>query len=162
VAGLRSSGLSLLFAGLATVILSHLAGVLFGRHVFKMHPGVLLGVCAGAVTATPALAAVQGAAKSSVPTLGYGVGYAVGNVLLALGGGRHYRADGVEGRLSACQKSFCRPDRSSSDYEEECGWRGDDLCRPEPACGHGGELATDAGLAPAPRDAPIRPNRGSE
>jgi putative transport protein len=86
VAGLRSSGVSLLFAGLLTVILSHLAGVLFGRHVFKMHPGVLLGVCAGAGTATPALAAIQEAAKSSVPTLGYGVGYAVGNVLLALWG----------------------------------------------------------------------------
>ena len=44
------------------------------------------GVCAGADTATPALAAIQGAAKSAVPTLGYGVAYAVGNVLLALWG----------------------------------------------------------------------------
>jgi putative transport protein len=86
IAGLKTSGLSLLFAGFVTVITSHLAGILFGRHVFKMHPGVLLGVCAGAGTATPALAAVQEAAKSSVPTLGYGVGYAVGNVLLALWG----------------------------------------------------------------------------
>jgi putative transport protein len=51
-----------------------------------MHPGILIGACAGACTATPALAAVQEAAKSSVPTLGYGVSYAVGNVLLALGG----------------------------------------------------------------------------
>ena len=51
-----------------------------------MHPGVLLGVCAGAGTATPALAAIQEAAKSAVPTLGYGVAYAVGNVLLALWG----------------------------------------------------------------------------
>ena len=50
-----------------------------------MHPGVLLGVCAGAGTATPALAAIQEAAKP-VPTLGYGVAYAVGNVLLALWG----------------------------------------------------------------------------
>jgi putative transport protein len=54
--------------------------------VFNMEPGVLLGVCAGAGTATPALAAVQEAAKSTVPTLGYGVSYAVGNVLLALWG----------------------------------------------------------------------------
>ena len=51
-----------------------------------MHPGILLGVCAGAGTATPALAAVQEAAKSSIPTLGYGVSYAIGNVLLALWG----------------------------------------------------------------------------
>ena len=35
---------------------------------------------------SPALAAIQEAAKSAVPTLGYGVSYAVGNVLLALWG----------------------------------------------------------------------------
>ena len=40
-----------------------LVGVLVGRWVFKMHPGVLLGVCAGACTATPALAAIQETAK---------------------------------------------------------------------------------------------------
>jgi len=44
-----------------------------------------LGVVAGAGTATPA-AAIQEVAKSAVPTLGYGVSYAVGNVLLALWG----------------------------------------------------------------------------
>jgi putative transport protein len=46
----------------------------------------VLGVCAGAGTATPALAAIQEAAQSRIPTLGYGVSYAVGNVLLALWG----------------------------------------------------------------------------
>ena len=86
VAGLRTSGASLLLAGLATAIVPHLMGVLLGHWVFKMEPGVLLGVCAGGGTATPALAAIQEAAKSPVPTLGYGVAYAVGNVLLALAG----------------------------------------------------------------------------
>jgi putative transport protein len=86
VIGLRSSGLSLVLAGLLTVLVPHLVGVLVGRWAFKMHPGVLLGVCAGAGTATPALAAIQERAKSSIPTLGYGVSYAVGNVLLALWG----------------------------------------------------------------------------
>jgi putative transport protein len=86
VLGLRTSGTSLLAAGLITVLVPHLVGVLLGRWVFKMQPGVLLGVCAGAGTATPALAAIQEAAKSPVPTLGYGVSYAVGNVLLALWG----------------------------------------------------------------------------
>jgi putative transport protein len=86
VVGLRTSGPSLLFAGAVTVLVPHLVGVLVGQWVFKMHPGVLLGVCAGAGTATPALAAIQEAAKSPVPTLGYGVSYAVGNVLLALWG----------------------------------------------------------------------------
>lgn len=86
VLGLRTSGVSLIAAGLLTVSIPHLVGVVVGRWVFKMQPGVLLGVCAGAGTATPALAAIQEAAKSPVPTLGYGVAYAVGNVLLALWG----------------------------------------------------------------------------
>jgi putative transport protein len=74
---------------LAAVVVSlvpHLVGVLVGYHVFRMHPGIVLGVCAGAGTATPALAAIQEAAQSRIPTLGYGVAYAVGNVLLALWG----------------------------------------------------------------------------
>jgi putative transport protein len=36
--------------------------------------------------ATAALAAIHEGSKSAVPTLGYGVAYAVGNVLLALWG----------------------------------------------------------------------------
>jgi putative transport protein len=86
VAGLRTSGVSLLLAGLATATVPHMIGIALGRWVFKMQPGVMLGVCAGGGTATPALAAIQEAAKSPVPTLGYGVAYAVGNVLLALWG----------------------------------------------------------------------------
>jgi putative transport protein len=86
VTGLRTSGVTLVVAGLLTVLVPHLVGIVIGRWVFKMQPGVLLGVCAGAGTATPALAAIQETAKSAVPTLGYGVSYAVGNVLLAVWG----------------------------------------------------------------------------
>ena len=86
VKGLQTSGPSLVLAGAATVMLALLVGVLVGRWVFRMHPGVLLGVCAGACTATPALAAIQETAKSSVPSIGYGVAYAIGNVLLAIWG----------------------------------------------------------------------------
>jgi putative transport protein len=86
VSGLRTSGPSLVLAGVVTVFVPHLVGVVLGYWAFKMPPGVLLGVCAGAGTATPALAAIQEAAKSTVPTLGYGVSYAVGNVLIALWG----------------------------------------------------------------------------
>jgi putative transport protein len=86
VRGLKTSGPTLIVAGTLTITISLLIGVLIGRRVFKMHPGVLLGVCAGACTATPALAAVQESAKSAVPSLGYGVAYAVGNVLLAIWG----------------------------------------------------------------------------
>lgn len=86
VQGLKNSGASLVVAGALTTSIALLTGVLVGRWLFKLHPGVLLGVCAGACSATPALAAVQEVAKSTVPTIGYGVAYAVGNVLLALWG----------------------------------------------------------------------------
>jgi putative transport protein len=86
VQGLRASGLSLVLAGVLTITIALLVGVLVGRWLFKMHPGVLLGVCAGGCTATPALAAVQEAARSAVPSIGYGVAYAIGNVFLAIWG----------------------------------------------------------------------------
>ena len=86
VRGLQASGVSLVIAGALTISVSLLTGVLAGRWLFKMHPGVMLGVCAGACTATPALAAIQETARSSVPSLGYGVAYAVGNVFLAIWG----------------------------------------------------------------------------
>ena len=63
-------------------------GVLPAQEVRTVADDALPGVCAGTGTATPALAAIQEAAKSPVPTLGYGVSYAVGNVLLALWGWR--------------------------------------------------------------------------
>jgi putative transport protein len=86
VRGVQESGLTLVLAGAITVSASLLVGIFAGRWLFKMHPGVLLGVCAGGCTATPALAAVQEAARSSVPSIGYGVAYAVGNVFLAIWG----------------------------------------------------------------------------
>jgi putative transport protein len=86
VRGLQESGLSLVFAAVVVLLSAQFVTLIVGRFLFRMHPGILLGVCAGAGTATPALAAVQEVAKSSVPTLGYGVSYAVGNVFLALWG----------------------------------------------------------------------------
>ncbi len=86
MAGLARAGVWIVVAVAAIVVISQTVAVLVGHRLFKMHPGVLLGVCAGAFTATPALAAIQEQARSSVPTLGYGVAYAVGNVLLALWG----------------------------------------------------------------------------
>jgi putative transport protein len=86
VRGLQQSGLSLAIAGVLCTSIPFLLTILVGRYVIKMHPGVLLGVCAGAGTSAPGLAAVQEVAKSKIPTLGYGVTYAIGNVLLALWG----------------------------------------------------------------------------
>jgi putative transport protein len=86
VRGVKESGLSLVAAAVVVLLAAQYITLVVGKHFFRMHPGILLGVVAGAGTATPALAAIQEVAKSPVPTLGYGVSYAVGNVLLALWG----------------------------------------------------------------------------
>jgi putative transport protein len=51
-----------------------------------MHPGVLLGACAGARASTVALSVVQDAAQSRVPALGFTVCFAVANTLLTICG----------------------------------------------------------------------------
>ena len=60
--------------------------VLLGHYVFKFHPAILFGVCAGVRTTTAALGMIQDAAKSKVPALGYGMPYAIGNTLLTIFG----------------------------------------------------------------------------
>jgi len=82
VAGLKSAGVSLLLWGVFVTTVPFVIGLLAGKYVFKMHPGIILGACAGARTTTAALGAITDAAKSNVPALGYTVTYAVGNVLL--------------------------------------------------------------------------------
>jgi putative transport protein len=86
VAGLRATGISLVFVGLVSALLPHTIGILFGRYVLRMNPLIVLGACAGAGTITAALRAVQDEAQSNVPALGYTVPYAVGNILLTAWG----------------------------------------------------------------------------
>jgi putative transport protein len=63
-------------------ITPHLVAVLFGRYLLRMNPVILLGACSGAGTSTAALRAIQDAAGSKLPVLGYTVPYAIGNILL--------------------------------------------------------------------------------
>jgi len=86
VAGLRTTGPGLVVVSLLVAMTPHLSAVLFGRHVLKMNPVLLLGACAGAGTATAALRAVQDEAGSKLPVLGYTVPYAIGNILLTAWG----------------------------------------------------------------------------
>lgn len=86
VNGVRTSGFALLVSGFIVCAVPNIITILVGRYLLRLHPGILLGICAGGGTSPAALAAVQEAADSRVPTLGYGVSYAVGNVLLALWG----------------------------------------------------------------------------
>jgi putative transport protein len=85
-AGVRETGLGLVGAGLVAAVLPHAIGILIGRFVLRMDPVILLGACSGAGTSTAALKAIQDAAGSKVPVLGYTVPYALGNVLLTAWG----------------------------------------------------------------------------
>jgi putative transport protein len=82
VSGLKSSGLSLLAAGVFVTCMPLVVGLLAGRFIFRFHPAITLGACAGARATTAALGAIQDACKSKVPAVGYTVPYAVGNMLL--------------------------------------------------------------------------------
>jgi len=86
VAGLQANGLGLFVSGIVVTTIPFLVMLFLGKYLFKMHPGILLGACAGARTTTAALGAIEEAAKSKVPALGYTVTYAVGNTLLIIWG----------------------------------------------------------------------------
>jgi putative transport protein len=86
VRGVSQSGVALVGGALVLTAVPHVVAIVTGRYLFGLHPGLVLGVCAGAGSSAPALAAVQEVANSKVPALAYGVSYAVGNVVLALWG----------------------------------------------------------------------------
>ncbi|CAG9164500.1 aspartate-alanine antiporter [Cupriavidus pampae] len=86
VAGLQKLGISLFLWGIFATAVPLLIGMLLAKFVFRFHPALILGICAGARTTTAALGMVCEAAKSQVPGLGYTVTYAVGNTLLTIWG----------------------------------------------------------------------------
>lgn len=86
IAGLKASGVSLFIAGIFVSLIPMLIGILMGRYVFKFHPAITLGACAGARTTTAALGAIEDKLDSKVPALSYTTTYAVGNTLLIIWG----------------------------------------------------------------------------
>ncbi|HZA37278.1 MAG TPA: aspartate-alanine antiporter, partial [Vicinamibacterales bacterium] len=86
VAGVQQVGLSLFLWGAIATAVPLVLAVLLGHYVFKFHPAILFGACAGVRTTTAALGMIQDAAKSKVPALGYGMPYAIGNTLLTIFG----------------------------------------------------------------------------
>jgi putative transport protein len=86
VHGLRSTGLELLVIGVIVCAVPYLLTILAGRYIFRVHPGILLGMCAGSGTLSPGLAAVQEKAESRVPVLGYGLSYAISALVFAIWG----------------------------------------------------------------------------
>jgi putative transport protein len=85
-ASFKDFGWLLLGAGAIVALAPHVITILVGRYVTHTHPGILLGICAGAGTSAPALTELEKAAHSKVPTLGYGLACAIGNVLFAICG----------------------------------------------------------------------------
>ncbi len=79
-------GFSIFLWGMVATTVPLIAAMLLGHYVFKFHPAILFGVCAGVRTTTAALGMIQDAAKSKVPALGYGMPYAIGNTLLTIFG----------------------------------------------------------------------------
>ena len=86
VAGLQQVGISLFLWGALATSLPMIFAVLLGHYVFKFHPAILFGVCAGVRTTTAALGMIQEKARSKVPALGYGMPYAIGQMFLTIFG----------------------------------------------------------------------------
>ena len=86
IEGIKEAGFTLFFAGIVTTSVPLLIAIWLGHKVFKFHPAINLGCCAGARTTTAALGAIQTSLDSTVPALGYTITYAIGNTLLILMG----------------------------------------------------------------------------
>ncbi|WP_228995297.1 aspartate-alanine antiporter [Streptomyces sp. DH8] len=84
--GLSTAGWGLLVLGAVATVVPLVIGFLVGHHVQKIRFPVLMGVLAGGQTTTAAIGAVNETSKSQIPTLGYTIPYAVGNVLLTVWG----------------------------------------------------------------------------
>lgn len=84
--GLSTAGWGLLLLGAVATVVPLLAGFLVGHYVQKIRFPILMGVLAGGQTTTAAIGAVNETSKSQIPTLGYTIPYAVGNVLLTVWG----------------------------------------------------------------------------
>ncbi|WP_433545089.1 aspartate-alanine antiporter [Streptomyces sp. CA-294286] len=84
--GLATAGWGLLVFGAIATVVPLVVGFLFGHYVQKLRFPILMGVLAGGQTTTAAIGALNENAKSQIPTLGYTVPYAIGNVLLTIWG----------------------------------------------------------------------------
>ncbi|MGO4630721.1 aspartate-alanine antiporter [Streptomyces sp. 2RAF24] len=84
--GLSTAGWGLLVWGAVATVIPLIVGFLVGHYVQKIRFPILMGVLAGGQTTTAAIGAINEQSRSQVPTLGYTIPYAVGNVLLTIWG----------------------------------------------------------------------------
>jgi putative transport protein len=86
ISGIKEVGFMLFIAGVLATTIPLLIGIWMGAKIFKFHPAINLGCCAGGRTTTAALGAIQDSLDSTLPAMGYTVTYAIGNTLLILWG----------------------------------------------------------------------------
>lgn len=84
ISSFNEVGPKIFIAGLIVTLVPLFFAILIGHKIFKFHPAVTLGCCAGARKTTAGLGAVQERLGSSVPALGYTITYAVSNTLLII------------------------------------------------------------------------------
>jgi putative transport protein len=77
---------SVFLVGLVAALLPAFIAWLVGLYVFKMDPMVLIGAVAGSRNSTPSLNAIQQQAKSTVPSIGYPVPYALTAMIVLIYG----------------------------------------------------------------------------
>lgn len=86
ISSFTAVGPKIFIAGLIVTLVPLFLSILIGHKLFRFHPAVTLGCCAGARKTTAGLGAVQERLGSSVPALGYTITYAVSNTLLIIFG----------------------------------------------------------------------------
>ncbi|MER8044348.1 aspartate-alanine antiporter [Streptomyces sp. NPDC094032] len=84
--GLSTAGWGLLIWGAVATLIPLIVGFLVGHYIQKIRFPILMGVLAGGQTTTAAIGAINEQSRSQIPTLGYTIPYAVGNVLLTIWG----------------------------------------------------------------------------
>lgn len=84
ISSFNEVGPKIFIAGLIVTLVPLFLAIIIGHKIFKFHPAVTLGCCAGARKTTAGLGAVQERLGSSVPALGYTITYAVSNTLLII------------------------------------------------------------------------------
>ncbi len=86
VSSFMDVGPKIFVAGLIVTIVPLFIALFLSYKVFKFHPAIALGCCAGARKSTAALGAIQERLGSSVPAVGYTITYAVSNTVLIIFG----------------------------------------------------------------------------
>lgn len=79
IPGIREVGSMLFVMGIFATSIPLILAIWIGDKIFKFHPAINLGCCAGGRKTTPGIGAVTSALGSSVPALGYTITYAVAN-----------------------------------------------------------------------------------